>query len=121
MMARNGDVFVVGGTESMSNIPLLFQTAAADKFAALNRAKSIFGKLRVGLSFRPGDFTPRIGVLMGLTDSVCGLNMGQTAEVLYRDFGIPREEQSDRGAPGAVAENREGGWHVGRAPGRNRA
>src|ERR1700693_137362 len=45
MMARHGDVFVVGGTESMSNIPLLFQTAAADKFAALNRAKSLFRKI----------------------------------------------------------------------------
>jgi acetyl-CoA C-acetyltransferase/acetyl-CoA acyltransferase len=93
MMARHGDVFIVGGTESMSNIPLLFQTGAADKFAALNRAKSVFGRIRVALSFRPGDFKPRIGLIMGLTDSVCGLNMGETAEVLYRDFGIPREEQ----------------------------
>ena len=31
--------------------------------------------------------------MMGLTDPVCGLNMGQTAEVLYRDFGITREQQ----------------------------
>ena len=31
--------------------------------------------------------------MLGLTDPVCGLNMGQTAEVLYRDFGISREEQ----------------------------
>ena len=35
---------------------------------------------------------PRIGVLLGLTDPVCGMNMGQTAEVLYRDYGITREE-----------------------------
>ena len=45
------------------------------------------------LAFRPGDFKPRIGVMLGLTDPVCGLNMGQTAEVLYRDYGIPREQQ----------------------------
>jgi acetyl-CoA acetyltransferase family protein len=31
--------------------------------------------------------------MLGLTDFTCGLNMGQTAEVLYRDFGIPRENQ----------------------------
>jgi acetyl-CoA acetyltransferase family protein len=93
MVAGQGDAFVVGGTESMSNIPLLFSMTAAEKFAALNRAKSFFAKAGVALSFRPSDFKPRIGVMLGLTDPVCGLNMGQTAEVLYRDFGISREEQ----------------------------
>ena len=93
MVAGQGDAFVVGGTESMSNIPLLFSTAAADKFAALARAKSFPKKLGAMLAFRPGDFKPRIAVMMGLTDPVCGLNMGQTAEVLYRDYGIPRARQ----------------------------
>jgi acetyl-CoA acetyltransferase family protein len=93
MVAGQGDVFMVGGTESMSNIPLLFSSVAAEKFAALNKAKTTGQKLRAGLAFRPGDFKPRIGVLLGLTDPVCGLNMGQTAEVLYRDYGISRQEQ----------------------------
>ena len=93
MVAGQGDAFVVGGTESMSNIPLLFSTMAADKFAALMRAKSSLKKLGAMLSFRPSDFKPRIGVMLGLTDPVCGLNMGQTAEVLYRDYGITREQQ----------------------------
>jgi acetyl-CoA acyltransferase len=30
---------------------------------------------------------------MGLTDAVCGLNMGQTAEILAKEHGITREEQ----------------------------
>jgi acetyl-CoA acyltransferase len=93
MLAGQGDVFIVGGTESMSNIPLLFPQTAAEKFAALNKAKTLPAKLRAALRFRPRDFRPRIGVALGLTDPVCGLNMGQTAELLYRDFGIPREEQ----------------------------
>jgi len=93
MVAGQGDAFLVGGTESMSNIPLLFSTKAADKFAALARAKSSFKKLGAMLAFRPKDFQPRIGVVLGLTDPVCGLNMGQTAEVLYRDYGITREQQ----------------------------
>ena len=93
MVAEQGDAFVVGGTESMSNIPLLFSTRAADKFAAVARAKSLPRRLGAMLAFRPGDFKPRIGVMLGLTDPVCGLNMGQTAEVLYRDYGIPREQQ----------------------------
>jgi acetyl-CoA C-acetyltransferase/acetyl-CoA acyltransferase len=93
MVAGQGDAFIVGGTESMSNIPLLFSTAAADKFAALARAKSFPKRLGAMLAFRPSDFKPRIGVMMGLTDPVCGLNMGETAEVLYRDYGIPRARQ----------------------------
>jgi len=36
---------------------------------------------------------PRIALAEGLTDLVCGLNMGQTAEVLAREFRIPREQQ----------------------------
>jgi acetyl-CoA C-acetyltransferase/acetyl-CoA acyltransferase len=93
MVAGQGDVFVVGGTESMSNIPLLFSTPAAEKFAALAKAKTFSQKLAGFGRFRPSDFKPRVGVLMGLTDPVCGLNMGQTAEVLYREFGISREAQ----------------------------
>jgi acetyl-CoA acetyltransferase family protein len=93
MVAGQGDVFLVGGTESMSNIPLLYSTAAADKFTALAKAKT-FGQRVAGLlAFRPSDFKPRIGVMLGLTDVTCGLNMGQTAEVLYRDYGISREDQ----------------------------
>src|SRR5438445_1603820 len=39
MAAGRGSVFIVGGTESMSNIPLLFNQSAAKKFARLARAK----------------------------------------------------------------------------------
>ena len=39
--------------------------------------------------------TPRIALAEGLTDLVCGLNMGQTAEVLAREFRITREQQDE--------------------------
>ena len=38
---------------------------------------------------------PQIGLQLGLTDPVCGLNMGQTAEVLAKEFGITRREQDE--------------------------
>jgi acetyl-CoA acetyltransferase family protein len=93
MAAGRGSVFVVGGTENMSQVPLLFSQAAARKFAALAKAKSFGQKLRAFASFRPGDFQPRIGLQLGLSDPVCGLNMGETAELLAREFGVTREEQ----------------------------
>ena len=93
MNAGRGSVFIVGGTESMSQVPLLFKQSAANKFAGLLRAKSLLQKLGAFSAFRPGDFAPRIGLKLGLTDPVSGLNMGDTAEVLAREFSISREEQ----------------------------
>src|SRR6266404_8369872 len=40
MLAKRGSVFIVGGAESMSNIPLLFKPATAQKFNRLNRART---------------------------------------------------------------------------------
>lgn len=91
--AGRGDIFLVGGTESMSRYPLLYTDAAAKKFTALARAKSLPQKLAAFLRFRPVDFSPRISLQLGLTDPVCGLNMGQTAENLARDFAISRDAQ----------------------------
>jgi acetyl-CoA acetyltransferase family protein len=93
MLAGRGDIFIVGGVESMSHIPLLYSHEAAKKFAAFARAKNLSQKLGVLSSFRPADFQPQVGLLLGLSDPVCGCNMGQTAETVGRDFQIEREEQ----------------------------
>src|SRR4051794_27205256 len=86
MVAGRGSIFVVGGAESMSQVPLLFQQSTAEKFARLARAKTFLQKAKGLAAFRPSDFKPRIGLQLGLTDPVCGLNMGETAEVLAREF-----------------------------------
>jgi acetyl-CoA C-acetyltransferase/acetyl-CoA acyltransferase len=93
MLAGRGKIFVVGGAESMSNIPLLFNSSAAKKFGQLARAKSFVQRAKAFAAFRPADFRPRIGLLLGLTDPVCNLNMGETAEVLAREFDISRAVQ----------------------------
>lgn len=93
MCAGQGEVFVVGGTESMSNMPFYFSRPAVEKFTALNRARDFTGRAKAALHFRPADFAPVIGLKVGLTDPVSSLNMGQTAEVLAREFAISREMQ----------------------------
>ena len=93
MLVGRGDTFLVGGTENMSLVPLLYSETAAKKFTALARAKTMKEKFTVATSFRPEDFKPRVGLQMGLSDPVSGLNMGQTAENVSRDFGITREDQ----------------------------
>jgi acetyl-CoA acetyltransferase family protein len=93
LAAGQGEVFLVGGVESMSQMPLLFRHEAALKFAMLGRAKSFGSKARAMAAFRPQDFMPLLALKMGLTDPVAELNMGETAEVLAREFGITRAEQ----------------------------
>jgi acetyl-CoA C-acetyltransferase/acetyl-CoA acyltransferase len=87
------DLIVAGGTESMSNVPLLYNRKARDFFLDWRRA-GFWGKL--GMVFgrvRPSLFRPVPALELGLTDPTCGLNMGQTAEVLAKEFGIGRGEQ----------------------------
>jgi acetyl-CoA C-acetyltransferase/acetyl-CoA acyltransferase len=93
MCAGQGEVFIVGGTESMSHMPLYFSEHAAAKFAAMSRARDFTDRAKAMLNFRPADFAPVIGLKLGLTDPVSNLNMGQTAEVLAREFGITRDMQ----------------------------
>jgi acetyl-CoA acetyltransferase family protein len=81
------------GMESMSQIPLQFSFAYSDFLEGLMRAKTPLAKLGAMTRFRPSMLTPRIALAEGLTDLVCGLNMGQTAEVLSREFRISRERQ----------------------------
>ena len=91
--AGDAHLVLAGGTESMSQMPLLFGREYGNWAEGMMRAKSGFQKLGALASFRPSMLTPRIGLVEGLTDYVCGLNMGQTAEVLSREFRIPRERQ----------------------------
>jgi acetyl-CoA acetyltransferase family protein len=94
--AGRGDIFVVGGAESMTNYPLIYNEGAVKKFAALGKAKSLGQKLGAFAAFRPKDlFAPKIALMLGLTDPVCGLGMGQTAELLARDFKLSREAQDE--------------------------
>lgn len=93
MTAGRGSLFLVGGTESMSQVPLLYRQSAAQKFASAMKAKSPQRKVAAMAAFRPADFAPRVGLKLGLTDPVCGLNMGETAEILAREGGISRREQ----------------------------
>ncbi|MBI5143515.1 MAG: thiolase family protein [Candidatus Omnitrophica bacterium] len=89
------EIVIAGGTESMSNIPLIFGKEITKIFLKLNKAKSSIEKLKLFASMRPSHFKLVAGLALGLSDPVCGLNMGQTAEVLAKEFGITRREQDE--------------------------
>jgi acetyl-CoA acetyltransferase family protein len=84
---------LAGGVESMSRIPLLYNREATELYLRLGKAKNWRQRLGTLLRFRPRHFKPVLGVQLGLTDPVCGLIMGDTAENLAQDFHLTRHEQ----------------------------
>lgn len=91
----SADIIVAGGTESMSQMPMMFSKPLQDKFAEFSFAKSMGQKVAALKKLKLQDLKPRISIVEGLTDPFCGLNMGQTAEVLAKQFHITRQEQDE--------------------------
>jgi len=95
IQAGDGDTYICGGVESMSKIPLLWNAAATRWFGRMYKARSMGQKAGTLAGFRMKFLTPVVGLQLGLTDGFCGLNMGETAEILARDFKIGRKEQDE--------------------------
>ncbi|MBI4169548.1 MAG: thiolase family protein [Acidobacteria bacterium] len=84
---------LAGGVESMSRIPFQLGAEFTDLALRLRRSRTLPGKIGALLGARPRDLRPASALEVGLTDAICGLSMGETAEVLARRFHIGREEQ----------------------------
>ena len=87
------DVVLAGGVESMTHAPLLFDDRFRAAMAKWSRAKALPQKLSVLAGLARAPWKPRISLLEGLTDPTVGMGMGQTAELLAREFGVTRAEQ----------------------------
>jgi len=104
------DTVIAGGTEAMSQMPLLMSRPFVKAFERLSGARNpmqILGALGgllkadlkqvVELATTPPmaatAYKPRISIVEGLTDPFVGINMGQTAEVLAKEWNLSREEQ----------------------------
>ncbi len=93
--AGRSDIIFAGGVESMSQMPLLFNEDMTELFVELMKAKNPADKLKALSTFRFPHLSPVIAIEQGLTDPFCGLNMGQTAEKLAREFGLTRLMQDE--------------------------
>jgi acetyl-CoA acyltransferase len=89
----DAEAILAAGVENMSQIPLLYSHDSQEIFTEVFTARDLGGRLSAASKFRPKHFKPEIGLQMGLTDAVCGLNMGETAEILAKENRISREEQ----------------------------
>ena len=85
---------IAGGVESMSQTPFLFPQAFQD-FAIQIQRDHFLNKLKKAFSFRLKFLKPRSALMEALTDPSTGLNMGQTAEILVKEFQISRSVQDE--------------------------
>ncbi|MCB1149718.1 MAG: acetyl-CoA C-acyltransferase, partial [Chlamydiia bacterium] len=81
---------LVGGAESMTHVPIQFNEKARDFLMRLNKARSFGQMVKTAFGFRPSMLAP---VVPAIDDPLCGLTMGQTAELVAKDFGISRKDQ----------------------------
>ncbi|MAZ77236.1 MAG: acetyl-CoA C-acyltransferase [Legionellaceae bacterium] len=86
------DLVLAGGTEAMSRSPLIYNRNVIEWFLRLMSAKSMGARVGTFLKLPLGNMLkPIIALLHGLTDPLCGMGMGQTAEQVAYRFGISRE------------------------------
>ena len=90
--AGRSNLVLAGGVDALSRAPLLFSDAMVGWLSQWYAAKTPGQRAALLAKFRPGYFAPVIALMKGLTDPVCGLLMGQTAENLAYRFGITRAE-----------------------------
>jgi acetyl-CoA acyltransferase len=91
MIARGyADTVIAGGSESLSDVPILFSKKFADALVSSTKQKSIGGKLGAFRSIRIKDLAPDAPAI---AESTTGLTMGQSAEKMAKENGISREAQ----------------------------
>jgi acetyl-CoA acyltransferase len=88
-------IIIAGGTESMSRSPILFGNEMRRFLIEFSKAKSLWKRIKLFFSLRPRFFAP---ILPAIADPTCDMSMGQTAELVARDFKITRQEQDEFGA-----------------------
>jgi acetyl-CoA acyltransferase len=84
------DVAIAGGSESLSNIPILHSQRFAETLVLASKAKSLPARLRIFARLRPRDFIP---ITPAIAEPTTGETMGQSAEKMAKLNAISREEQ----------------------------
>jgi acetyl-CoA acyltransferase len=84
------DVAIAGGSESLSNIPILHAQGFAEALVLASKAKSLPARLRALSRIRPRDLVP---VTPAIAEPSTGETMGQSAEKMAKLNAIAREEQ----------------------------
>jgi acetyl-CoA acyltransferase len=105
------NVVVAGGSECLSDAPILFSREFARRLVKLSKAKTPAQKAKALAGFRPGELAP---VAPAIAEYTTGLSMGQSAEKMAKENHISREAQDEY----ALSSHRRAaaGWDSGVLP-----
>lgn len=86
----HADVVIAGGTESLSDVPILHSKRFAEVLVQASRAKSLGARLATFTQVRPRDLVP---VAPAIAEPSTGETMGQSAEKMAKENHISRDDQ----------------------------
>jgi acetyl-CoA acyltransferase len=105
----HADTVLAGGVESLSDIPILHSRRFSHLLVDASKARSFGARVATFSRVRPRDLVP---VTPAIAEPSTGESMGQSAEKMAKENGIPREEQdrlalmSHQRAAAATADGR---------------
>jgi acetyl-CoA acyltransferase len=90
IMRGYADVVIAGGTENLSQVPILHSRRFSEILVGLSKAKSVSQRLKLIGTIRPKDLIP---VSPAIAEPSTGETMGQSAEKMAKENHIGREDQ----------------------------
>ena len=84
------DAGIAGGTDSISDIPLMYKEGFRSLLLASFRGRSFGKRLLPWLRLRPSHFVPQFP---GVTEPRTNLSMGESMEITAKELGVARQHQ----------------------------
>ena len=84
------DSGIAGGCDTVSDAPIVYAREYQQLLLRLNRQRTGMGKFKTLLGIRPRHFKPEFP---GVTEPRTGLSMGQSCELMAKEWNITREAQ----------------------------
>lgn len=86
------DSGIAGGVDSNSDLPFVFSRRFNQVMLEANKEKTLGGRLKKFLALRPGDLKP---LSPGVVEPRTGLSMGQSCELMVKEWKISRQDQDE--------------------------
>lgn len=84
------DSGIGGGTDTVSDTPIVYPDSYADLLISSYRGRTLLDRIKPWFGLRPKHFKP---VVLGVKEPRTGLSMGESTELMAKQWDITREDQ----------------------------
>lgn len=92
IQAGEADVVIAGGTDSVSDAPIMFNKRMRKKLFKAQKLKGLGDTLKFVFGLRPSDFVPDAPAV---AEFLTGRTMGLDCDILAARYGVTRQEQDE--------------------------